>query len=230
MIFVKIFNHVKSVRKHQKTKSQTGLSELEAFMLLRSIFFRAFRGVFFHFISPSKMTLVGRAVSIVGRSRLKMGKKIIIGDNVTLSAIGLEGISLGDDVSIGDFSKLVVSSDFSNLGKGITLCDGVGIGEYSRIGGSGGVTIGKDTIIGQYLSCHPENHTFNDPSVAIKYQGTERGEIKIGEGCWLGSKVTVLAGSEVGNNCVIAAGAVVRGKFPDRCIIGGVPAKIIKAF
>ena len=37
-----------------------------------------------------------------------------------------------------------------------------------------------------------------------------------------------LDGSKIGNNCVIAAGAVVNGEFPDNTVIGGVPAKILK--
>ena len=45
---------------------------------------------------------------------------------------------------------------------------------------------------------------------------------------WVGSKVTFLDGSEVGNNSVVAAGAVVNGKFPPNVVIGGVPAKVIK--
>ena len=53
-------------------------------------------------------------------------------------------------------------------------------------------------------------------------------ELKVGCNCWIGAKVTILDGARVGNGCIIAAGAVVRGEFPDNVIIGGVPAKIIK--
>lgn len=226
MIFVRLLNLVINVRK--KTTSNLKLNETEAFLILASILSCALRGVVFHFISPMKMVLVGKSASFIGKSRLQMGKRIIIGDYVTISAIGLIGVNLGDNVSIGDFSKLIVSSDFNNLGSGIALGSGVGIGEYSRIGGSGGVSIGNNTIIGQYFSCHPENHIYTDTDIAVKFQGTERREIVIGEGCWIGSKVTVLAGSIVGDNCVIAAGAVVNGIFPSKCVIGGVPAKIIK--
>jgi len=44
----------------------------------------------------------------------------------------------------------------------------------------------------------------------------------IGENCWVGSKVTVLGGVTIGNNCVIAA--VVTGSILDNILIGGVPA------
>ena len=45
---------------------------------------------------------------------------------------------------------------------------------------------------------------------------------------WIGAKATFLDGSTIGNNCVVAAGAVVNGIFPDNTVVGGVPAKIIK--
>ncbi len=45
---------------------------------------------------------------------------------------------------------------------------------------------------------------------------------------WIGAKVTFIDGSSIGNNCVIAAGAIVTDNFPDNVLIGGVPAKIIK--
>ena len=42
-------------------------------------------------------------------------------------------------------------------------------------------------------------------------------------------KVTILDGVTIGDNCVIAAGAVVNGSFPDNVVIGGVPAAILKS-
>ena len=47
---------------------------------------------------------------------------------------------------------------------------------------------------------------------------------------WLriGTKVTILDGTKIGNKCIVAAGAVVKGTYPDNVIIGGVPAKIIR--
>ena len=52
--------------------------------------------------------------------------------------------------------------------------------------------------------------------------------IKIGNNVWVGTKVTFLDGSKVGDNCVIAAGAVVNGEFPNNVVVGGIPAKILK--
>jgi acetyltransferase-like isoleucine patch superfamily enzyme len=55
-----------------------------------------------------------------------------------------------------------------------------------------------------------------------------KGKIIIGHDCWIGIGVTILSGVEIGNGCVVAAGAVVTKSFPSYSIIGGSPAKLIR--
>lgn len=52
--------------------------------------------------------------------------------------------------------------------------------------------------------------------------------IHIGDDVWIGGNVTILPGVTIGNNVVVAAGAVVTKDVPDNCVVGGVPAKVIK--
>ena len=56
----------------------------------------------------------------------------------------------------------------------------------------------------------------------------EIGQVIVGNNVWIGNSVTILKNSEIGENSIVAAHAVVNGKFPNNVIIGGVPAKIIK--
>ena len=57
----------------------------------------------------------------------------------------------------------------------------------------------------------------------------KRKGIIIGKDCWIGAKVTILDGTVIGDGCIVAAGAVVRGYIPPYSIIGGIPAKVIKS-
>lgn len=50
----------------------------------------------------------------------------------------------------------------------------------------------------------------------------------VGQHVWIGGNVTILPGITIGNNVVVAAGAVVTKDIPDNALVGGVPAKKIK--
>ncbi|MFM8742737.1 MAG: acyltransferase [Cytophagales bacterium] len=173
--------------------------------------------------------LLGKNVTFFNIAKVRWGKFVKLDDHVYISALAREGIVLGDYVSIGAFSRIIVSTSFNHIGQFIRIGNNVGIGEFAYLGGAGGLTIGADTIIGQYFSCHPENHIYENTEMLIRHQGVTRNGIHIGENCWIGSKVTILDGVQIGNGCVIAAGSVVTKSFPNKCVIGGVPATILKA-
>jgi maltose O-acetyltransferase len=52
--------------------------------------------------------------------------------------------------------------------------------------------------------------------------------VRIGNDVWIGGNVTILPGVTIGNNVVVAAGAVVTKDVPDNSLVGGVPARIIR--
>ena len=137
-------------------------------------------------------------------------------------------MEIGSSCNIGAFCRLICSVNYNKIGEAIIIGNNVGLGEYSYIGGGSKVSIGDDTIIGQYLSVHPQNHNFKNQNKIIRLQGTTEIGVEIGENCWIGSKVTFVDGSKIGNGCVVAAGSVVTKSFGDNVIIAGVPAKIIK--
>lgn len=188
---------------------------------------RGFRFVFF--LKNPKGALIGKKVKLFNTSKIHFGKFLKLGDYVYVSALAREGVFFGDNVGIGDFSRVIVSTSLNDIGSHIKIGNNVGIGEFAYLGGAGGLEIGDECIIGQYLSCHPENHNYEQVDVSIRHQGVSRKGIKIGKNCWIGSKVTILDGVEIGDGCIIAAGAVVNKSFPKNSIIGGVPAKLLKS-
>lgn len=184
---------------------------------------------FYDFKRRGNFIFFGRNVQLLNKKNMLYGNNVIIGDYVKLSALGRNRLQIGNNVNIGAFSQIIISTSFNDLGSHIRIEENVGIGEFAYIGGAGGTIIGKNTIIGQYFSTHPENHNFSDINKLIRLQGVTRKGIRIGENCWIGSKVTILDGVSIGDNCVIAAGAVVTKDFPKCSTIGGVPAKILKS-
>jgi len=187
---------------------------------------RGFKLMFF-FKNP-KFAIMGSGVRFFNLSKIHFGKFLKLGNSVFISALGKKGVWLGNNVGIGDYSRLVISTSLNHLGEYIKIGNNVGIGEFAYLGGAGGLEIGDDCIIGQYFSCHPENHIADHLEIPIRHQGVVRKGIRIGKNCWIGSKVTILDGVEIGDGCIIAAGAVVNKSFPGNSIIGGVPAKLLK--
>ncbi len=181
----------------------------------------------FYLKKPNGLML-GANVSFFNISKTKWGRFVRLGNNVYVSGLGKKGVQFGDNVSIGAFSRIVVSTSLNNIGEGITIGNDVGIGEFAYLGGAGGLEIGDECIVGQYLSCHPENHIYQDITTSIRHQGVSRKGINIGKNCWIGSKVTILDGVKIGDGSIIAAGSVVTKSFPENSIIGGVPAKLLK--
>lgn len=172
--------------------------------------------------------LRGKEVRFFNLAQIRWGRFLKLGDQVYCSAIATEGIRLGDQVSIGAYSRLIVSTTVDNPGRFIHIGNRVGIGEFAYLGGAGGLTIGDDCIIGQYFSSHPENHRFDAPDCLIRLQGVDRQPITVGQNCWIGSKVTLLSGVTLGAGCVVAAGAVVTRSFPANSVLGGVPARLLR--
>jgi|TARA_B110000908_G_C10222147_1_gene435937 acetyltransferase-like isoleucine patch superfamily enzyme len=175
-----------------------------------------------YFISPS--------TKIVARKLIKLKGNIQIQHSCLINALSTEGIVFGNNVSIHPYCSLESSGSILDLGKGIIIGDNVGIGRNCHFGGAGGITIGDDTIFGQYVSIHSENHNFSKADMKIRNQGVSRQGIKIGSNCWIGAKVTILDGAIINDGCVIAASALVRaGVYEKNTIYGGVPAKKIKS-
>ena len=65
-------------------------------------------------------------------------------------------------------------------------------------------------------------------SYPFKNRTPQKGGITIGNDVWIGMNVIILNGVTIGNGVTVAAGAVVTTDVPDYCVVGGVPAKVIK--
>jgi len=88
----------------------------------------------------------------------------------------------------------------------------------------GGITIEDNVLIAPKVSLLSEGH----PVSPNERQSLVPGHIHIRKNAWIGAGATILPGVTVGENAVVAAGAVVSKNVPANTIVGGVPAKVIK--
>jgi acetyltransferase-like isoleucine patch superfamily enzyme len=127
--------------------------------------------------------------------------------------------------SIIDKSTTVFVPFHTNFGKHIRIGKNVFINHACSFLDLGGITIEDDVQIGPRVNLVTENHPI-DPATR-KY--LELKPIVIKRNAWIGAGATILPGVTVGENSIVAAGAVVNQDVSDNCIFGGVPAKLIKA-
>ena len=88
----------------------------------------------------------------------------------------------------------------------------------------GGIEIGDNVLIGQQVVIATINHDLNPQKRANMLPAP----VKIGNGVWIGTHSTILLGVTIGENSIVAAGAVVTKDVPENVVVAGVPAKIIK--
>lgn len=89
--------------------------------------------------------------------------------------------------------------------------------------GINGVIIKRNTLIAPGVKIISANH-----DISRIHSHRREGPIIIEEDCWLGANAVILPGVRLGRRCIVAAGSVVNKSFEGTCIIGGVPAKVLK--
>ena len=172
---------------------------------------------------------IGKKVKIREHKKIRFKGSATIEDGCFINALSKKGIVIGNNFSLGRNSIIECTGVIRELGEELVIGKNVGIAANAFIAMRGKITIGDDTIIGPGVSIHAENHNFSNLEIPIRKQGATRKGINIGNDCWIGSKVVILDGVNIGNHAIIAAGAVVTKDVPDYAIVGGMPAKIIKS-
>lgn len=131
---------------------------------------------------------------------------------------------------------VVLSPPLSGNTKNIYIYDNVGLDGHAVLSTPNAKIIFKgNTSIAHHLTIHTGNHTrvvgrfVSDITEKDKPQGYDH-DVIIEKDVWIGSNVTILEGVTIGRGCTVAAGAVVNKSTPPYCIVGGVPAKVLKYY
>jgi acetyltransferase-like isoleucine patch superfamily enzyme len=123
-----------------------------------------------------------------------------------------------------DESTIVFTPLYINYGKHIKIGKNVFINFDCTFLDLGGITIEDGVLIAPKVSLLSEGHPVSPES----RHSLMVGHIHIKKNAWIGANATILQGVTIGENAVVAAGAVVSKDVPDNTIVGGIPAKIIK--
>jgi acetyltransferase-like isoleucine patch superfamily enzyme len=106
------------------------------------------------------------------------------------------------------------------------------IGPHSHISGiQGSIIIGKRVLIADFVYITTASYKYEDVTKSVKDQGQEsRGNVIIGDGCWIGVGSCIMSGVEVGRNSVIGANSVVTHDIPPNSVAAGSPARVIRQY
>lgn len=106
--------------------------------------------------------------------------------------------------------------------KNITIGEFVSLGHDNHIWAFSPVSIGHHTITAKDLLVVSASHDISN------FEPLDNQSVEIGPGCWIGARVTIIGGVNIGAGCVIGAGSLVRSSIPDFCVAAGVPAKVLR--
>lgn len=165
----------------------------------------------YSFSSPFPQILFAkRPIDIVNGKQILIGNRIKIGKHTIISAWNVEGesnikIVIGDNVYIGSFNHITAI-------KKITINEGTLIGKF--------VTITDNS--------HGKNPQWEKDKYPINRELYSKGEVIIGKNVWIGDKVTILPGINIGDGSIVGANSVVTKNVPPFSIVCGNPAVIIR--
>ena len=141
-----------------------------------------------------------------------IGRSCMVGAEVTFA------VGMPTEVFAADADPVITIGDRTSVGKG---CWFVG---RQRIDVEADVTFAPNVYVTD------QNHTYADPWLPVGLQVLAVDPVRIGAGTWIGTNVVVLPGADIGRNCTVAAGTVVRGVVPDHSVVAGVPGRILRSW
>jgi acetyltransferase-like isoleucine patch superfamily enzyme len=147
---------------------------------------------------------IGKTVFIYGGKGVLIGNKVRIFPGLRIETHNNGKIVIEDDISIQQNFHITSSHETLIIGSHTTILGNVFITnidhDYKQIG----------------------KHILKQPYI-VKKTG-------IGENCFIGYGAAIQAGTILGKQCIVGANSVVRGNYPDYCVIVGAPARVVKRY
>jgi len=170
---------------------------------------------------------IERGVRLRFADHIRLGHGVYLDEGVYLHACP-RGINIGRNTIVMHGAVLHVYNFRDMPHSGITIGRDSLIGEYSVIRGQGGVVIGDRVYTSPFTQIIAVNHVFSDPARPFVEQGITAEGIIIEDDVWLGASAVIIDGVHIGRGAVVAAGAVVTQDVEAHTVVGGVPARLLK--
>jgi acetyltransferase-like isoleucine patch superfamily enzyme len=166
-----------------------------------------------HIMKP-KRSLLARIQHRIPVARLNMTPSVQVDRSIYIAAsakiqIDTDGCAFGGSVLISEGVSISDDVIIAPYCGSIEIGARTYIGPYCVLYGHGGLTIGRNTMIGAHTIIVPANHGFAQPDCAIHVQPLTKKGIAVGEDVWIGAGYKVLDGVRIGDSAVIGAGSVV---------------------
>lgn len=110
----------------------------------------------------------------------------------------------------------------------ISIGDRSSVGAQCFIQATGGISIGKDTMIAPRVAIWTSNHIYTDKEKTIREQGSVFRKVIIEDDVWIGYGAIILPGAILRKGCVVGAGSVVTGEVEEYSLVAGNPARFIR--
>jgi len=177
-----------------------------------------------------KLRCKGLFKLVVGKdSEILMGNECSFGKNVKIEAYSCRKGMRNSSILFSDKFAAGDSSTIRCLNGNIIVGNYVCLNDFSTLySNMGKILIGNNVLIAEDVYITTSNHRFDSKSLPINKQGLNSKDVFIGDDVWIGTKAVILPGVKIGRGAVVGAGAVVTKDIPPYCVVGGVPAKIIK--
>ena len=160
--------------------------------------------------------------------QIRLGRNVYLDHGVYLHACP-QGIEIGENTFVMHGAILHVYNFRALPHAFIRIGANSLIGELNVLRGQGGITIGDRVYTAPLVQMLAVNHVYADPARPMVEQGITAEGIVVEDDVWIGAGAIITDGVRIGKGAVVAAGAVVTKDVAPHTVVGGVPARVIKA-
>lgn len=157
----------------------------------------------FFFGGFGNLSYIGKPIYLSNVKNVFVGQRVRIYPGARIEVLPNGRIKIGNNVSIGQRLHLISGEE---------------------------IEIGDNVTVSANIFISDVEHQYENIDVHIMEQPLNRQKVVIGKNCFLGYGSVLRSGTVLGTQCIVGANSVVKGVFPDYCVIAGNPAKIIKKY